>query len=104
MGTSLFTKPSSVRQLWKRMGGLLALFGVFLLGATPALAGVGLGVTPTFPSSGKAGMTNIPASLQIQGARTTPNNTPASNASPIKPTPARGAATANQRALCGSPN
>src|SRR5437867_2589881 len=74
MGTSLFRKALSVSQVWKRGGGLCALFGMLLLGATPALAGVGLGVTPTFPASAKLGIPTQTVSLRIAWQNTSPDD------------------------------
>ena len=59
-------------------GLLLALFVVLLplgVGVPAAFAGVGLGVTPTFPSTVAVGQTGVPASLQILNASTPPEST-----------------------------
>src|SRR5206468_9339465 len=59
-----------------RLRGLLLALSVVLLplgvGVPAAFAGVGLGVTPTFPSTVSIGQTGIPASLQILNASTPP--------------------------------
>src|SRR6185436_15639979 len=59
----------------------------------PALAGIGLVVTPNFPASVKPGQTGVAASLQIAWANTSPNNTHANNVSNITLTPACGVFT-----------
>ncbi len=47
---------------------------LFLATAAPALAGVGFGVTPTFPTTVTVGQTGLPASVQILNASTPPES------------------------------
>ncbi|HEX2041456.1 MAG TPA: hypothetical protein VHF24_02360, partial [Acidimicrobiales bacterium] len=57
------------------VGVLLMLWGALVAVAGPAEAGVGFGVTPTFPPVVTAGQTGLPASLQIVNQATPPSNT-----------------------------
>ena len=60
---------------WWAVGVLLAIVAAPFVGLIqPAQAGVGLGVTPTFPSPVTVGDTGLPASLQILNASTPPDN------------------------------
>src|SRR5438876_908508 len=90
-GKSSCMRPLNLKRLVSGFGGLAALFGVLLFAAMPVLAGVGLGVTPTFPTSVKAGQTGVAASLQIAWGNTSPNDTHGNNVSNITLTPACGA-------------
>ncbi|MCA1683925.1 MAG: Ig-like domain repeat protein, partial [Actinobacteria bacterium] len=50
------------------------VWGTLIAVAGPASAGVGFGVTPTFPSNVTVGQTNLPGSLQIVNNATAPDN------------------------------
>jgi len=72
---SLVTAPTRGRR--RLLQGLVALAVAavpFVIAVPAAWAGVGLGVTPTFPVSVTVGATNVPASLQIQNTATAPDN------------------------------
>jgi hypothetical protein len=64
-----------------------------LLAVSPAWGGVGLGATPTYPSSLQVGQTNIAASLQIKNTSTSPENAGQLTVTSIKHTPSCGEAT-----------
>ena len=84
-----------LRQLASSFGALATLFGALFLCAMPALAGVGLGVTPTFPATVKAGQTGVPASLQIAWGNSIGNGNEghADNVTAIQLTPTCGTFT-----------
>ena len=68
----------------------LATFALLMTAAVPAMAGVGLGVAPSFPTSLKAGMTNVAASLVITWQNTAPNQNNSDAISNITLTPSCG--------------
>src|SRR6185295_6367558 len=72
------------------VAALFALAAFLCLSASPVHAGVGVGVTPTFPPTVKQGQTAVSASLQIAWANTLPNDTHADNITSITLTPACG--------------
>lgn len=65
---------------WRRAGRRVLQLGIalvvaaasFLLALPQAFAGVGFGVTPTFPTTVTVGQTGLPASLQITNTATPP--------------------------------
>src|SRR3989454_1200093 len=69
---------------------ILALAGVVLLGGGPAFAGVGLGVTPTFPAAEKAGQTSLSGNITISYGNTSPDDADTDTVSSILLTPSCG--------------
>jgi hypothetical protein len=56
------------------IGACCLMLASLVVGVPSAFAGLGLGVTPTFPSSETIGQTGIPVSLQILNASTAPES------------------------------
>ena len=60
---------------WAILSLVVAIVGALIVGVvTPARAGVGLGVTPTFPGPVTVGQVGVPGSLQIVNNSTTPDD------------------------------
>ncbi|MEA2715953.1 MAG: hypothetical protein QOI99_270, partial [Actinomycetota bacterium] len=77
MARSLGQKPGSLKG-WILAVVLAVVAGPFVGLIMPARAGVGLGVTPTFPPVVTVGQTGLPATLQIVN-----NSTPPDDVDPI---------------------
>src|SRR2546425_12615471 len=66
------------------------MLAVLLVGVAPALAGVGLGVTPTFPAAAKAGQTNLSGNVTIRYNNTSPDDADTDTVTGILLTPSCG--------------
>ena len=84
---------SCVARFSKHIAVILVSSGMLLTGGT-ALAGVGLGVTPVFPSTVRVGQTNVPADLVISWQNTPPNDTHGNIVTAIQITPSCGSVPA----------
>ena len=87
------------RGLNKRAGALLTSVSVavVLVAALsePALAGIGLGIAPKYPTLVQVGQTGVPVSLSIQNTSSAPQNTGDVTLSNIRHTPSCGDASAS---------
>lgn len=71
-GTRAIRRVRRSASLGAVASALLVAGSLFI--ATPAYAGVGMSVAPTFPTSVTVGATNLSASLSIENESTTPQN------------------------------
>src|SRR5262249_5514980 len=96
MNSNFAANHQHLSRNWFTPGAFALLMTVFLAAWTqPALAGIGLGIAPKYPSSVVVGNTGVPVSLSIQNTSSAPQNTGDVTLSNIKHTPSCGDASAS---------